>query len=86
MCHLKNFQIGVDPLSKIIEEETNSVWNSWAVILPVTVKSPSMDESPTLTPSSLNVCIELFVTSKNPKDAVPLPVMSPCALTVNLGL
>ena len=31
----------VEPLEKIIEAETNSVWNSWAVILPVTVRSPS---------------------------------------------
>ena len=30
----------VEPLVKIIEAETNSVWNSWAVIVPVTVKSP----------------------------------------------
>ena len=30
----------VEPLSKIMLAETNSVWNSWAVIVPVTVKSP----------------------------------------------
>ena len=30
----------VEPLSNIIEDEINSVWNSWAVIVPVTVKSP----------------------------------------------
>ena len=31
----------VEPLSNNIEDEINSVWNSWAVIVPVTVKSPS---------------------------------------------
>ena len=31
----------VEPLSKIIEAETNSVWNSWAVSVPVITAFPS---------------------------------------------
>ena len=31
----------VEPLENIMEAETNSVWNSWAVRVPVIIASPS---------------------------------------------
>ena len=45
----------VEPLVNIIDDETNSVWNSWAVKVPVTVKEPVMEASPSLTPVDLKV-------------------------------
>jgi hypothetical protein len=41
----------VDPESYNIDALTNSVWNSCAVIFPVTVKSPSIDAFPVCDPS-----------------------------------
>ena len=52
-CVSPNF---VDPLSCIIEELTNSVWNSCAVTVPATSKFPDVIISP-----SASIAIYLFI-------------------------
>ena len=52
----------VEPLWKIIDEEINSVWNSCAVIVSVTIKEPVICASPTLIPSLLNVWLAATIS------------------------
>ena len=57
----------VEPLEKTMEDEINSVWNSWAVNIPLTVKSPPNTCSPPVALALILPPITTsFVTVKSP--------------------
>ena len=69
----------VEPLSYIIDAETNSVWNSCAVTFPATVKSPDISALPfisKLVPSNSVPCI-LPVTVRSPDTKVSWVKLNP---------
>ena len=68
----------VEPLVYKIDELTNSVWNSWAVTVPVAVKSANVGELVVPTPCAVPLPSSVDVLLENEELAVvnELPVAS----------
>ena len=78
----------VEPLENIIEDDTNSVWNSWAVTLPATVRFPlalilpitcNFSVGEVVPIPTLPKLLILNVSLRPP--APPLPLSNSCSIT-----